>query len=73
MKEICLIEKDRDTTMRLNFPVLTPITFVKNAVSALEEELSKPQRVNLMLILTAVITWQEVCKHTLSLLFLRRS
>lgn len=48
--------------MRLQFPVLKPLSFIKESVKALDYKLSIPQSINLMLILTAIV----ICK-TLSL------
>src|SRR3984957_6567573 len=41
--------------MRMHFPVLKPISWIKTAVENLDYKLTKPQRMNLMLILTAMV------------------
>lgn len=56
--------------MQLRFPVQEPLSFVRESVEKLEYELTKPQSVNLMLVLTAIITCNSLCLSTLCLTLL---
>lgn len=52
--------------MQLRFPIIKPLNFIKESVESLDCNLTKPQKKNLMLILTAIITCSSLCLSTLS-------
>jgi hypothetical protein len=60
--------------MRLPFPVLAPLDFVKSAVEELQLgcKLSAPQIKNLILVLTAIIISGSMCLCTISLTLLNK-
>ena len=60
------IDPPRDRAMQLHFPVLKPLEWIKDSVESLEYKLTRPQLVNLTLILTAMITCNTLCLSTLS-------
>jgi len=56
--------------VRLTFPILKPISFIKEAIEQLDTSLSNPQKTNLILILSAIIISQSLSLSTLSLTLL---
>jgi hypothetical protein len=58
--------------MQLIFPIMKPLSFIKESVEALEYQMTKPQIMNLTLILTAIITCSSLSLTTLSRAMLGR-
>lgn len=56
--------------MKIHFPVLKPLSWVKDSVENLDYKMTKPQLINLMLILTVMITCSTLCLSTFSLALL---
>lgn len=71
----CLVRtqvSNQGTDMPLPFPVLAPLSFVKDAVEQLDCKLNIRQVKNLILVVTAMIIGGSMCLSTISLTLLRK-